>query len=349
MLQRRPSFHPLPQTIEVAPTLYFPRLLVGLWSLSSNRWNEPVAEHAVINDLRQYYQNGMVGFDMADIYGPAEKIYGSFIESLKTNPPSSHLSSHLPQPVSMTKFVPRPGNMSMEVVKAAVEASLSRMKVDYIDLIQFHWWDYSDKRYLDAVANLHELTKQNEPLVRHIGLTNFDSERLEEICSKVPNIRTNQVQFSIIDTRPEGKMRKVCERYNVKLLTYGTFCGGLLSEKYIGQPTPQNLTPSQEKYLQSILQWGSWDLFQELLQLLNAIANKHQCTIANVASKYVLRQPHVAAVIVGARFGVAQHIEENWKSLECNLSDEDLEKIQSVQQKGRKLEDIVGDCGDEYR
>jgi aryl-alcohol dehydrogenase-like predicted oxidoreductase len=109
------------------------------------------------------------------------------------------------------------------------------------------------------------------------------------------------------------------------------------------------LTPSQEKYLQSILQWGSWDLFQELLQLLNEIAVKHQCTIANVASKYVLRQSHVAAVIVGARFGVAQHIEENWKSLECNLSDEDLEKIQAVQQKGRKLEDVVGDCGDEYR
>jgi aryl-alcohol dehydrogenase-like predicted oxidoreductase len=99
------------------------------------------------------------------------------------------------------------------------------------DLRQLPRWDYSDKRYLDAVANLHELTKQNEPLVRHIGLTNFDSDRLEEICSKVPNIRTNQVQFSIIDTRPEGKMRKVCERYNVKLLTYGTFCGGLLSEK----------------------------------------------------------------------------------------------------------------------
>lgn len=120
-------------------------------------------------------------------------------------------------------------------------------------------------------------------------------------------------------------------------------------QRYIGQPPPENPTPSQGKYLQSILQWGSWDLFQELLQVVNGIAVKHQCTIANVAAKYVLRQPHVAAVIVGARFGVSQHIEENWKSLEINLSDEDLEKIEAVQLKGKKLEDVIGDCGDEYR
>ncbi|KAJ2960620.1 hypothetical protein NQZ79_g4035 [Umbelopsis isabellina] len=349
MIRRRPSFNPLPQIVELTPTLYFPRLLVGLWALSSDRWNEPVAEHKIVNELRQYYQNGMIGFDMADIYGPAEKIYGAFIESLKTSPPSSHLSSHLPQPVSMTKFVPRPGEMTFDKVKEAVEASIGRMKVDTVDLIQFHWWDYSDKRYLDALMHLNELTKLDDPPVRHVGLTNFDSERLEEICQKVPNIRTNQVQFSIIDTRPEGKMRKVCERYNVKLLTYGTLCGGLLSEKYIGQSPPSSPTPSQDKYLQSILHWGSWDLFQELLQVLQEIAVKHGYTIANVATKYVLRQPHVAAVIVGARLGVNQHIEENWKSLECNLSDEDLEKIQAVQQKGKHLEDVIGDCGDEYR
>lgn len=139
MLRRRPSFHPLPQIVEVSPTLYFPRLLVGLWALSNDRWNDPMAEHTVVNDLRHYYQNGMIGFDMADIYGPAEDIYGSFIESLKTSPPSSHLSSLLPQPVSMTKFVPQPGDMSMETVRQAVEKSLSRMKVETIDLIQFHW------------------------------------------------------------------------------------------------------------------------------------------------------------------------------------------------------------------
>jgi aryl-alcohol dehydrogenase-like predicted oxidoreductase len=110
-----------------------------LWALSNDRWNDPMAEHTVVNDLRHYYQNGMIGFDMADIYGPAEDIYGSFIESLKTSPPSSHLSSLLPQPVSMTKFVPKPGDMSMDTVRQAVEKSLSRMKVETIDLIQFHW------------------------------------------------------------------------------------------------------------------------------------------------------------------------------------------------------------------
>lgn len=142
MLRRRPSIQPLPPIVDVAPTLYFPRLLIGLWALSNDRWNEPVAEHAVVNDLRQYYLNGMIGFDMADIYGPAEKIYGSFIESLKKSPPSSHLSSRLPGPISMTKFVPQPGDMTMNRVQQAVEESLARMKVDSIDLIQLHWWVY---------------------------------------------------------------------------------------------------------------------------------------------------------------------------------------------------------------
>lgn len=63
---------------------------------------------------------------------------------------------------AMTKMVPRPGPMSRSVVEAAIAKSLARMQVKHLDCVQFHWWDYNDKRYLDALDHLAEMTKSGK-------------------------------------------------------------------------------------------------------------------------------------------------------------------------------------------
>jgi len=88
-------------------------------------------------------------------------------------------------------------------------------------------------------------------------------------------IVSNQVQYSLVDLRPEVQMAQFCQGQGIRLLTYGTLCGGLLSDKYLGQPepTPGALnTASLRKYKQMIDAWGGWGLFQELLTTLNAVA-----------------------------------------------------------------------------
>jgi aryl-alcohol dehydrogenase-like predicted oxidoreductase len=97
--------------------------------------------------------------------------------------------------------------------------------------------------------------------------------------------------------------------------------------------------------------WGDWDLFQTLLQTLKAIATKHNVSITNVATRWVLDFPYVGAVIIGARMGVSEHTEENLKTYGWKLDEEDQKSIEGVLEKSRREEvfKVMGDCGSEYR
>src|SRR5438876_1112811 len=73
----------------------------------------------------------------------------------------------------------------------------------------------------------------------HLALTNFDTERLAGILDQGIRVVSNQIQFSLIDRRPEVRMAPFCRERGVHLLAYGTVCGGLLSERYLNQPEPR--------------------------------------------------------------------------------------------------------------
>jgi len=224
------------------------------------------------------------------------------------------------------------------------------MGVECLDLLQFHWWDYSDPSYLDALKHLADM--QSEGKIRHLALTNFDTERLRIITEHGIRIVSNQVQYSLVDRRPEAAMAAFCREQNITLLTYGTVLGGLLSEKFLGKPQPHRGeldTASLQKYSNMIDGWGGWTLFQELLRALQAIAEKHRVSIANVGVRYILDRPAVAGVIVGTRLGVAEHIADNARVFGFALEAEDRASIEAVLAKSRDLMKLIGDCGDEYR
>lgn len=95
--------------------------------------------------------------------------------------------------------------------------------------------------------------------------------------------------------------------------------------------------------------WGGWKLFQELLSSLDLIAKKHDSSIANVATRFILDKPQVAGVIIGARLGISEHREDNLKVFDLKLDSEDLSQIKSITDNANDLFEIIGDCGDEYR
>jgi aryl-alcohol dehydrogenase-like predicted oxidoreductase len=240
--------------------------------------------------------------------------------------------------------------MTRELVEENINISLRRMGVESLDLMQFHWWEYRDKNYLDALKYMAEL--QAEGKIKHLALTNFDTEHLQIITEAGIKIVSNQVQFSLVDRRPEVNMIPFCQQHDIKLFTYGTVCGGLLSEKYLGKPEPRGFdltTASLKKYKNMIDGWGGWRPFQELLSTLKEVADKHSVSISNVAVRYILDKPTVAGVIVGARLGVSEHVEDNAKVFNFTLDAEDLNQINAVSSKSRDLYQLIGDCGDEYR
>jgi len=185
-----------------------------------------------------------------------------------------------------------------------------------------------------------------------LGLTNFDTEHLQIILDSGVQIASNQVQYSIIDRRPEVQMIPLCSKHNINLLTYGTICGGLLSERYLGKAEPSGIdlnTLSLQKYKKMIDVWGGWDLFQQLLLVLDIIAKKHSASIPNVATNYILSKPTVAGVIIGVRLGIVNHINDNVNVFNFDLDDTDRESIDDICKKSNNLFEKIGDCGDEYR
>jgi aryl-alcohol dehydrogenase-like predicted oxidoreductase len=224
------------------------------------------------------------------------------------------------------------------------------MDVNHLDLLQFHWWDYNNPYYMDALKYLSELKDSGS--IKHLGLTNFDTEHLQIILDSGIQLVSNQIQYSIIDRRPEVRMIPLCSKYNIKLLTYGTICGGLLSEKYLGKPEPSIIelnTLSLQKYKKMIDIWGGWDLFQKLLLVLDRIAKKHGVSIPNVATNYILSKPTVAGVIIGVRLGIVNHIDDNANVFNFELDQADRDSIDDISKKSNNLYENIGDCGEEYR
>lgn len=327
-----------------APDLPIYRLLNGLWQVSGGHGRiDPVA---AVTEMVGYHDAGFITWDLADHYGPAEEFIGAFRRQLAAR---SGLQA-LEQVQAFTKWVPAPGPMTRQIVERAVDVSRRRMDTETLDLLQFHWWEYRDARYLEALEHLAALRATGK--LRHLGLTNFDTQRLEIMKRQGLPIVSNQVQYSLLDRRPEVAMVPFCQEQGIVLFTYGTLLGGLLSERYLGRPEPgprDLTTASLRKYKQMIDAWGGWPLFQELLQAANQIASRHGVSIANVAARAILDQPAVAGVIVGTRLGVAEHRAENARVFCFQLDPEDWARLDAVHARSRDLFKLIGDCGDEYR
>lgn len=323
---------------ELAPGLTIARALTGLWQIADmERDGRSIDLGATAKAMAPYVDAGFTTFDMADHYGSAEVVSGIYRAQVA---PDAEVQL-------FTKWVPKPGPVSRTDVRAAVERALERLQGRTIDLMQFHAWTFADPRWLDALFHLDEL--RQEGLIKHLGLTNFDTAHLRiAITSGIP-IVSNQVSFSLVDRRAAGAMSALCVAHGVKLLAYGTVQGGFLSDRWLGKPEPdwEHLdTWSQMKYGRFIRTAGGWGAFQRLLQALHGVAVRHGVSIANVASRYILEQPAVGGVIIGARLGASAHVDDNLRLFSFWLSPEDQAEIDAAT---RAMTMIPGDCGDEYR
>jgi aryl-alcohol dehydrogenase-like predicted oxidoreductase len=326
------------------PPLNCVRTLNGMWQVSGA--HGPIDPARAVERMLAFHDAGLTTWDLADHYGPAEDFIGAFRHQLS----AARGPDALADVQAFTKWVPRPGTMTRSVVEAAVARSLRRMDVETLDLLQFHWWEYADDRYLDALDQLEQLSVEGR--IRHLALTNFDTDHLETITAHGIPIVSNQVQYSLVDRRPEVRMVDFCRSQGIGLLCYGTLCGGLLSERFLGQPEPGWSvldTASLQKYKQMVDAWGDWPLFQELLAALKGIADKYGVSIANVAVRGILDRPAVAGVIVGVRLGLSDHLDDNLRVFDLELDDDDRARIDAVLARSHDLYRIIGDCGDEYR
>jgi len=300
-----------------------PRIINGTWQLSAGHSQSHFRD--ALNLFRQLVDVGLTTFDCADIYTGVEELLGRFIGDIRGR------AKHADAPIHIhTKCVPDLANLSTLTAKditLVVDRSLRRLGVEQLDLVQLHWWDFAIPGVVDAGRVLSNLQQQGK--IRNIGVTNFDAPHLEQLLDAGVPVVSNQVQFSLLDQRPEHAMLDLCKRNGVSLLCYGTLAGGFLSDRYLDQPAPSLPLENRSlvKYHLIIEEIGGWEALQQLLRALRKTADKHGVSIAAIATRYILQKPSVAAAIVGVRRPA--HIDDTLRVFSFALDAEDLSLIDS--------------------
>ena len=295
-------------------------VIKGGWQLAGD--HGPIDPEQADRDMTAFVDAGITTFDCADIYTGVESMIGAF----RARHPALAARTQI-----HTKFVPDLDaltRVNSAYVERIVDRSLQRLNTDCLDLVQFHWWDYAAPGCVEAMLSLDRLRLKGK--IAHLGVTNFDVPHLMQLLDAGIPIVSHQVQYSLLDARPENGMVQACKLRGIGLLCYGTVAGGFLSERWLARPEPPSAFENRSltKYKLIIDDFGGWPLFQELLQTLNEIAHKHGCDIATIASRAILQRAGVAAVIVGATN--ASHVEANARIGTLMLDTAELAAIDAV-------------------
>ena len=256
----------------------------GCWQLSHGHgpgWDRATAFAAL--DAAASTPGPLI-LDCADIYTGVEQLIGDWMAAR---------CATAQDVVVHTKFVPDlaalPG-IDRSYTRRIVRRARERLGVEALELVQFHWWDFSVPGWAKTAEWLAEL--REEGVIRNIGVTNFDCEALGTLLDAGVPIVSNQVQFSLLDRRPHKGLTDLCRERGVALLCYGTLAGGLLTE---GAGDSRSLT----KYRLIVDEVGGSEVLERGRAVLADIAGRQGASMAEAAVAYVLAQPAVGAAIVG--------------------------------------------------
>jgi aryl-alcohol dehydrogenase-like predicted oxidoreductase len=294
------------ETITLAPGYTVSRLAKGNWQLAA-RHGAPVSPDAAIEDMRRYVEAGINAFDCADHYIGVEETIGAFRRCYPS------LAKQLRVSTKYTPDLDKLPLLKRADVRQQIDLSLQRLGTERLDVVQFHWWDYEIPGCVQAMLWLQEL--QREGKVAHLGTTNFNVRELSKVLDAGITLFSHQLQYSLLDRRPEHGLVELCRRRGIHLFCYGTVAGGFLSNRWFGQPDPKPPFANRSliKYRLIIDDFGGWAAFQRLL---------------GVVAHWVLDQPQVALALVGAKD--ASHLQDNLDVFRLRLDDEDRARLQAA-------------------
>jgi len=313
------------ETTDLRPGHRISRIIKGGWQLAGDHGE--VRRDAAIRDMEAFVDAGITTFDCADIYTGVEEMIGAFIADLR-NRRGAEAADRV---VVHTKLVPDLGRLAdirPDEIEAIVDRSLKRLGIDRLHLVQFFWWDRSKG---DAVAAFEVLKEcQRKGKIGSLGTTNWDIAQTQPFLDAGYDLVSTQVQYSLLDRRPEHGLADWARANGLGLLCFGTLAGGFLTEGWLGKPDPGFAFENRSlvKYRLIIDEFGPWERFQALLETLKAVADRHGVALSSVATRWVLDRPGVAAAIVGARY--ARHLPRMLEVFDLALDDADRARIGAI-------------------
>lgn len=309
------------ERIDIGRGYSISRILKGGWHLAAGH-NADIDRAKAIEDMAAFVEAGITSFDCADHYTGVEEMIGDFRRAYPEL--AARLQIH-------TKYVPDwdalPELKRADTVKI-IDRSLKRLGVETLDVVQFFWWNARVPGAVETALVLAELRREGK--IRHIGTTNFSTVQMDGLLAAGVPIALNQLQYSLVDNRPERQQLDLCRRHEIAVVTYGHLLGGFISSDWIGKPEPFDpfANRSQRKYKLIIEDFGGWDLFQELLRALKAIGDRQGVGPGEVALRWTLDRPGIAGCIVGA--SSTRNLARNARVFDIVLTDEERAALAAI-------------------
>lgn len=316
---------------------------ICMGTMSFGSWSD---EKESFRILDKAYEHGINFYDTAEVYpvpphrktvGNTETIFGKWI---KTRNRDALIIATKVAGAASGWFVPpiRYGLTAIDRhhVERAVEGSLKRMGIDYIDLYQVHWPDtvVPIEESMEALDRLVQSGK-----VRYLGTSNENAYGLTksntvadyEGLSRFQSIQNN---FSLLNPRFFDELANVCRREQVSLLPYSPMGGGMLSGKYLGGKMPENSRFTEYRQLESPRQRQMADRFLNDATLAATerfvkIAEQAGMSPVTLATAWSMNFDFVASTIIGAR--TADQLDESLAALDVELSEEVMAACRAVQ------------------
>ncbi|MBW4619703.1 MAG: aldo/keto reductase [Cyanosarcina radialis HA8281-LM2] len=293
--------------IEISP------IIMGTWQAGKRLW-VGIEDAESIEAIRAAVDAGMTTIDTAEIYGNdghSEKIVGEAISGMRD------------RVVLATKVFPN--HLKYEQVIEACDRSLTHLRTDYIDLYQIHWPPGSFNNEVvpleETMSALNYLKQQGK--IRAIGVSNFSGKLLAE-ASQYGRIDSLQPPYSLFWRHVETDAMPYCIEHNISILAYSSLAQGLLTGKY---PPNHQFHPNDNRFKNKLCKGENYRRAQLALERLRPIADRHQCSLCQLALAWVISQPQTNA-IAGARN--AEQVLQNAKAIEVKLSADDLKEIDAI-------------------
>ncbi len=282
---------------------------------------------AVDNDrglacVRRAFEVGINFFDTANVYGGggAETFLGEALSGVDRD-------SYI---LGTKAFFPMPDGgrgLSAAQIRKQADASLKRLRTDYVDLYQCHRYD-PGVALEETMEALTDLVKQGK--ARYLGFSEWTGEQIEAALA-IPGVArfvSSQPEYSILYRKIEPEIIEVCERHGISQIVWSPLAQGALTGKYKpGARPPAGSRAANE----SMGQWmGRWrdDEVLEAVQRLRPIAEGLELSMAQLALAWVLRQPNVASAITGA--SRPEQIDDNVGAVGVTLDDASLAAIDAA-------------------
>ena len=301
--------------------------------LGTMNFGSRTPEDEAIRIIDRAIENGLNLIDTADLYGEAGEGVGRTEEiigkALSQNGKRDRIVLATKVFFSMDPDDPNSSGLSRRHIIAECEASLKRLRTDYIDLYQLHRpsRDVSIDQTLRALDDLVRAGK-----VRYVGTSGFSAWQIMEALWTSDRLHLNhfvteQSFYNVTHRLIERELMPMALQYSIAILIYSPLAGGILTGKYRrSQPNPDGSRVAFDKWAPY---WDDLnDRVYDLLDLLAKISAEKGCTISQLALSWTMAQPGITSVILGPR--TQEQLDDNLGALNVRVTVEDLERIDAI-------------------